>query len=431
MTASPSSPRGFAAWREVSWGDLLRALWTVVRAVPRDLRRLVGQVATAGKARLVGNPPLWLLALLRSLRPTFTSGRLTLVTRRLQVLDVLNDDERYSVAPYGVPMLEISGPFALGLDGAEHRVARAHLDEAVLPIDTGRLASFADQVAQRLVEEARGDGRMDLVGELAEPVATGFVTSFLGVPDPSTPDRPGLTVWSTQIFEACFLNLVGDRGVHRRGLLAADALRAHLGPLVHAAMAPDAKETDTVLARLAVERRGDPDPVISDLIGLVVASIPTTAEAAVRVLDYLIDHPDRAREVRTAVTAGDRHLVWQHALEVLRFNPQSPGLLRQPVCPAERVEAEPRIVLASTLSAAHDRRAVEQPGRYRVDRTGPPSLVFGAGPHRCLGEPYAREMVTSMVMVMLREPSLVRWPGPPGRPAAGLPMPDRLVVRLS
>lgn len=431
MTTPPSSTHGFAAWRQVAWGEVLLALWTVARALPGDLRRLIGQIVIAGKARLVGNPPLWLLALLRIFRPALTSGRLTLVTRRLAVLDVLNDDERYSVAPYGVPMLEISGPFALGLDGAEHRIARSHLDEALLPIDAGQLARFADQVAQRLVEEARGDERIDLVGELAEPVATAFATAFLGVPDPSTPDRPGLTYWSTEIFEACFLNLAGDRGVHRRGLLAADALRSHLGPLVRAAATADARESDTVLARLAAGRRDDLDGVISDLIGLVVASIPTTAEAAVRVLDHLIDHPDRDREVRAATEACDRTLVWQHALEVLRFNPQSPGLLREPVCPAGHAAAESRVVLASTLSAAHDRRAVDGPGRYRVDRTGPPSLVFGSGPHRCLGEPYAREMVTSVVMVMLREQPLVRLPGPQGRPAPGRPMPDRLLVRLS
>lgn len=422
--------------------DLLPAIGRVLQVAPGDARRAAGQAKDLVVTTQIASPALPLLAALRRLRPRLSLKGIEVRTEGADVLATLADDTAFTVAPYAAVMRDLAGPFALALDGEEHRMARARLDAALAPVDVTALGRWADGQVEALVAMVRDDGRIDVVGDLAEPLVTGFVAEHLGVPEPPVdPTRPRetLVVWAGQVFEACFLNLARDRVVHAHGVRGAERLKSLVREALHAwrtaeterdgdeagqergggataydttdptdgmADTTDGTAPDTVLTRLAAEQRDE--EVVTDLVGLLVGAIPTVAESVARVVDHLMRHDDRLEGAVAAAGARDRERLWQIAQECLRFDPQSPALLRAPGCP---VTGEPRAVLVSTLSAMHDPALVPEPGRYRPGRAETAYLHFGHGPHRCPGAPHARELIVSAVGGVLREPGLAEITG--------------------
>ncbi len=435
---TPNPTGGRAVLRSLSEMQLARILppvGTVVRQLPGDARRGAGQLTRRTMQNLLSDPPLPVLTLLRRFRPRMSVKRLTLVTRGQDVIDVLTDADRYRVTPYATLMRRLAGPFALGLDGEDHRIARSRIAQTLERIDTAELGRWADAYATWLVADARAEGRIDLVTEYAQPLAARFVAEYLGVPepapDPNEPER-GTSSWAGRFFEGCFLNLAGDRVVARRAESAAHELRKWISAAVDARTADDLSPDRTVLDRLVRADPQDPHGVTTDLIGLVVATIPMISEAFVRVVDHLLDNPDRAAAV--AAADGDRGGVWEHVQESLRFSPASPGLVRAAACPAASrggtTAGREELVMASTRSAMHDPTRVGDPGRYRAGREVETYLHFGIGPHRCLGEPFARELLVSALTVLVRQPRLARTSGPRGRLVWDGPSAAHLVVEL-
>ena len=280
---TPNPTGGRAVLRSLSEMQLARILppvGTVVRQLPGDARRGAGQLTRRTMQNLLSDPPLPVLTLLRRFRPRMSVKRLTLVTRGQDVIDVLTDADRYRVTPYATLMRRLAGPFALGLDGEDHRIARSRIAQTLERIDTAELGRWADAYATWLVADARAEGRIDLVTEYAQPLAARFVAEYLGVPepapDPNEPER-GTSSWAGRFFEGCFLNLAGDRVVARRAESAAHELRKWISAAVDARTADDLSPDRTVLDRLVRADPQDPHGVTTDLIGLVVATIPMIA----------------------------------------------------------------------------------------------------------------------------------------------------------
>ena len=73
------------------------------------------------------------------------------------------------------------------------------------------------------------------------------------------------------------------------------------------------------------------------------------------------------------------------------------------------------------MSAMRDKRAVKEPKRFWPDRTGPdgawqdPDLVFGIGPHQCLGKYLAIEQISALFMELLKQPGLKKAAGKAGK----------------
>lgn len=416
--------------------------------LPGDLRRLGGQLAHRAVAEhVVSDPSPTVLAVLRRVRPRLRVKRLTVLTGADDVIDVLHDEERYRVAPYAEAMQRLIGPFALGLDGEAHARSRARLDEAFTVVDLDELARWADAKAAALVADARDDSRIDVVTELGQPLAVAFVARWYGVPDaPFAPAAPEerMAVWATTFFEDCFLNLTRDRVVGRRAARASARLRAVVGSAVAERIAlPEAPgdsrtgSRTTVLDRLlgttgSAEAAED---ATVDLVGLIVATVPMIAEALTRTVDHLLDSPDERERAASAAARGDREQVWRHIQESLRFSSPSPGVLRScPVADATAGNGDPHgrpdLVLASTRSAMFDPARVPHPRRYLADRPEHVYLHFGAGPHACLGRPFARELLISATGALLREQGLARRPRPDGTMISDGPAVARLTVAL-
>jgi cytochrome P450 len=117
----------------------------------------------------------------------------------------------------------------------------------------------------------------------------------------------------------------------------------------------------------------------------------------------LLAHPDVQRRLRAEpdlLGAGvDEMLRWWTPVMVFRRT-----ATRECVVGGQSIGAGQKVVV-SFLAANRDPRAFEAPEEFRLDRKLPQHLVFGHGPHMCLGAHLARVQMRMMFAELLRRTS--------------------------
>ncbi|HVL30641.1 MAG TPA: cytochrome P450 [Solirubrobacteraceae bacterium] len=370
-------------------------------------------------------------AAMRRERPIVTLGPTTIVTLDEDVREVLGDPARFTVGRYAPKMAAITGPFMLGLDDPlAHRHDRAAMDRALTREDLRRIAAATYEVARGLVAEHRGDGRIDVVGQLADPALDHVVTGVFGTP---APDAATQLRWARSIYEELFVNVADVPAIRDRALADAAAWRSHLDGLIgvrkRALQAGD-DVPDDVLTRL-LRLQGEAEPRLDDVairhnvLGMVTGWLPTVSNAFARIVDELLRRREDLERAQQAARAGDRELVAAHAFEASRFRPQNFALLRHvagdtTIAPGTERETPVQrgsTVLAVTLSAMHDERAIDDPEAFRVDRPRSDHLLFGHGMHSCYGRQVVRAQLPALAAALLEGPPIgragrIRFDGP-------------------
>lgn len=129
-------------------------------------------------------------------------------------------------------------------------------------------------------------------------------------------------------------------------------------------------------------------------------------------MQALLLHPDAQRrlrdEPRLLDTAVDEMLRWWTPVMVFRRT-----ATRDRTIGGQQVVSGDKVVV-SFLAANRDPRVFDAPEEFRLDRTGRQHLVFGHGPHMCLGAHLARTQMRAMFEELLRRTS---WFEPAGEPA--------------
>jgi cytochrome P450 len=398
-----------------------------------EIRRRVA----AGVARLLSRNRVARLGLVRRHRPLWSVGRsLVVVTRREDVDEVLDHTEAFAF-PYAH---HLPGAFLLGSGPDEHRRQRVELDAVLRCEDAGRLRRLTAVEAEVRVESARRTGRMEVVGELVQPVFDVVLDDYVGIPGPDPATR---LQWGRDLFEHIFLNRGELRSVAQRAEVAWRQMEAHLAALIE-----EVRETpdgpDTLLRRLVERQASDPETALDDaeirgnVIGMAIGWLWHGARAAVLAVDELLAHRRALELAQEAARDGDleelRRLLW----EVYRFRPVQPRVSRR--CTAETTLAAgtPRArrvpsgatVFAGSHSAMWDETAVPDPRDFDATRAEGQYRVFGGGPHRCPGEHVMGVQLPALLAPLLRSDGLRRAPGLAGRVRwAGL-FPVRLEVEI-
>ncbi|MGH8922409.1 MAG: cytochrome P450, partial [Acidimicrobiales bacterium] len=173
------------------------------------------------------------------------------------------------------------------------------------------------------------------------------------------------------------------------------------------------------LSHLVADRRREPrEDIISDLVTaevdgealddeaiysflrlLLPAGVETTYRSAGNLLFLLLTHPEQLEAVR-----ADRSLIPQAIEEGLRCEP--PILSIQRITTTETEVAGVAIPAGAGMnpwlgSANHDETRWDDPDRFDIFRPYVPHLVFGHGPHLCLGMHLARLETRVLVDVVL------------------------------
>jgi cytochrome P450 len=399
----------------------------------RALEAAVQQAAVSWPQRWFDSNRISGLGLLRRNDPVAALGpAFAVVTRREDVLAVLDDADTFGT-PYGP---RLPGPFVLGLSGAEHRRQRQQIRAALRDQDLGPLTDQAGALAAERVASAAPAGRLDVGTELVHPVLNDIVAEYLGV---TGPDATTLLRWSRDLFDDIFLNAADLPVVRRRAEVAAQQMTARVGLEVAGGTGRDERVVRRLLADRPTLAVVDHAEISTELIGLTIGWLWHGSKAAVIAVDELLERPEALAHAQSAARSGDlaqlRRLLW----EVLRFRPVQIGLLR--VCRQDTVVAAGTArarklragtsVLVGTHSAMWDETAVPDPGRFDPSRAAEQYLVFGHGPHRCMGEDIMGVQLPALLAPLLAVRGLRRAPGRSGRLRWAGPHPDGFSVAFT
>jgi cytochrome P450 len=289
----------------------------------------------------------------------------------------------------------------------DHTRLRRLVSAAFTPRTVERLRPRIDEIATRLVDDARALGEFDLIADLLELLPVAVISELLGIP---AADRARLRPWSgdmTLVFE---LNpSAEDRA---RAVAAGGEFEAYLRDL---ARERRRRPTGDLLSELAlVAEAGDrltEDELVGTAILLLNAGHEASVNGAANSWYALFREPAALAALR-----ADHDLLPTAIEELLRFDTPAPMFERWVL---QDIEIEgipiPRgQELALQFAAANrDPKAFARADELVLERDPNPYLSFGAGIHYCLGAPLAKaefEIVFRRILERLPRLELVEQP---------------------
>ncbi|MFM5908207.1 MAG: cytochrome P450 [Novosphingobium sp.] len=385
----------------------------------------------------------------RRFRPLMPLAGLLHVTREQQVREILLRSDDFHT-PFGPEMAELGNGavFPLGSNGAEH--ARLHdvLMRIIRREDAAWIGQMSGAFTAALLDNSKGE--IDVIGDLIKRVPAEVCLRYFGL---ECDDADAFGDWTMALSAFLFGDPYGKPEVRRLAMNARRRINAVIADALARAQnrVRNGSLTDsnaqTLVERLALLQPREPlsdDDIGALLMGLATGFIPTNSLAAGNMLQELLKRPDAMRAGVDAARAGDLEQMRKVVMEAGRLNPAlAPGQWRHaPRDTAITIDGKDHLIkagttlLVSTMSALRDPRAWADPMRFRLDRKRPdgtpqePDLVFGVGPHWCLGKYLALEQISALFMDLLKRPGLRRAPGAAGRLRRLGPFPRHLTLRF-
>ena len=276
----------------------------------------------------------------------------------------------------------------LNLDPPDHDRLRRLVSKAFTP----RMVEALRPEVERLVAEAlgavvaRGDGRMDLIADLAFPLPFTVISEMLGMP---TGRRDELRTWSHAVVKTLDPILTVEEA--QAAVAASDAMTAYVLEVI--AMKRRDPGNDLLSALIAAEEDGDvldEQELLDQVTLLYIAGHETTVNLIGNGALALLRHRDQLERLRR-----DPELDQNAVEELLRFDSPVQFSRRIAVTDFElhgrHIEAG-SFVLTCLGGANHDpQRWGETADELDLGRTGAAQHVsFGSGVHHCLGASLAR-----------------------------------------
>jgi cytochrome P450 len=299
----------------------------------------------------------------------------------------------------------------LSYDGAAHRRRRAPFTRTFAARLIAELRSHIRKIAEERVDGWRAEDEVDLVDRFAAQIPAQAISDLLGLPKADIPYFTRLVYSVSRFLSFTFMP---------EDLPEIEAATRELQDYVENLLSRrrEAAGGDFLSAYLAdADQKGELSPleIIAQIVILIIGGTDTTRVAMAVQVALLLQHRDQWDAVRR-----DPALIPAAVAEALRYEPSVASVTRHTL---EDIELDGRtlpagqIVTLSTMSALRDERVYEQPDVFNIHRTDHPRLhlVFGGGPHRCLGEALARaELEEGLAVLTARIPHL-RLAGDPPR----------------
>jgi Dyp-type peroxidase family len=376
--------------------------------------------------------------LLREIWPNPQFWRFVLVTRAADVKQVLEDSEHFAV-PFGPEMTALAGANSvLGLDGIDHTYQNEIIQRVLRPGDLENILIGTRTLTRNLIMNSAG--RIDAVRDLITRVSTETCSDYFGL---IIEDPEAFAEWSIAMSMLLFADPFGDEKTRQVGLAGAARMRK----VIHRAIGRARNHPDdaTLVGRLVFLQKeqaksGQPR-ILTDgeicgiLMSLVTGFVPTNTLAAGKILQELLRRPRQMSKAKDSARRGDKERLKRILLEAARFNAAlSPGQWRLATKPQTIAAGHWRrknvkagsVLMVATRSALRDRRAVADPARFIENRHIAPNLMFGFGPHQCLGKHIAIAHIVEIFAILLSQENLRRCAGADGQFEWIGPFPERL-----
>ena len=393
---------------------------------------------------------LFAFFVMRGVWPVARIGRLVVVTRYKDVLDVLNKSQHFRV-PFGPEMKTLTGgvPFALGLDLKDHRRQRDVLDVVVSRDDTGYVLDRTRYFTEALIKSS--GGRIDVMRDLLGRVFTETCSDYFGL---DLDDPNAFLDRSMAISALLFADPLGNEDTRSLALNGAVRIRYLVDRAIERTRSDPRKAPIVpVVDRLANHKMTcggqlTADEIRAMVIGVMTGILPTNTLAAGKMIEELhrsgrlqsaiaaakaaedsyqklvkkLERDStqankhmyqRVEEARRANRCLHRHELWKILLEAARLNPALlPGQFRY-APKATTIDGRDvpagSVLVVATASALRDGAIFDRPRHFdadRVDRMKYEWLMFGDGAHKCLGIHLALEQITEIFQILLSQPEI-------------------------
>ncbi len=358
-----------------------------------------------------------LFAELREERPVLDLPVMTVVTRWADVVDVLSRNETFRVtyAPHMDPSV---GPFMLARDGAvENWRDKSAMRTLLRWDDLPAIRVAAGEVASSALVAATGgtSGVLDVVSAVSRLVPLRTVQRSFGFPGP---DDATMLAWSRATQADMFHNPGNDHAMVQADTAAGQAMQAWVGGFIDGRQPWAGAEGDDTVSRLlrltgsglsGLDRQG----VISNVCGLLVGAIETTSQAIVNATEQILLDPSQADLATRAARDGDVAALDAIVWEALRFNPMTTFVARMAAQPAVIAPGSAhqvtvpagRVVAVGVGSAMFDPAVFPAPDEFHA-RPRNLYMHLGFGPHTCLGQYVAYEIIPEAIRRILLVPGL-------------------------
>ena len=361
-------------------------------------------------------PPHELFKRLRSECPVHWTARITeypeedgfwSVTTADDVHTVSRDWQTFSSERGGVTALthsiiplELQQAMFIGMDPPKHDRLKALFQRGFTP---KRIAQHEDEIraiAVRVLDGLAGRETADLVNDVAQPVVSRVIHSFMGVPEEDD------AVWA-RLMNAILgagdpdLNPDGPEAVMQRDV---PEIFERCRRLIAERRERPADDLTSVLVHAEVDgQRLEEHEIVMGFFLLVAAGNDSTKATYASAMRALIEHPDQRR-----LLVEDPALIPSAVEEALRMFPAFAHFRRTATRDTElngRHIREGEKVVMWYVSSNRDETRYEEPDRFDV-RRNPEHQAFGAGGrHFCLGTALAR-----LELRILIEETLARYP---------------------
>lgn len=351
------------------------------------------------------------------------------VTRYLDVMEVLERDDDFSVRLYDEKMTETTGPFYLGMNDLARYLPDAHIIQSVVRrTDAELIRRIVTEETARALDLVRKKGVIDVVQDLAHVVPMRFVMRYYGIPYPDPEKLLGL--FQTQ---AKYLFTFWTNPAKREEATAAGReIRVILNDMIRRRREGGNIDDGDIIGRLLSRKEtfSDGDTgVARSVAGLASGSLNAPIGLFVLSMDKLMSLADAEsatlRDVARGAAAGrpsDKERLADYVREAERFNVYPPFSYRYAerdttlATGASREKAIPKgtKVVAWHSLAAFDRDTFDDPFSFVPGRPRWQYMCFGHGRHRCLGEHIGQILLEEMAQGLFSLPRLRRAAGKAG-----------------
>jgi cytochrome P450 len=259
-------------------------------------------------------------------------------------------------------------------------------------------------VADRIVADLPRGESFDFVRCMAGRVPSEMIAAILGLP------QADASYFSRLVYDlALGLSPVYPQGEHDKIESAARQLFDYLHEELRSRI-PAPRED--LLSALVGDWHADQvipfESLVNQVLGLVLGGSDTTRAAFGNLVSLLLQHPKDWQAIRR-----DPGLIPGAVSEGLRYDPSVGTIPRLTLAPMQIGGAEVpagAFLSLSTVSALRDPDLYNNPDCFDIRRKDHPRLnmVFGNGPHRCIGEMLARlEMQEGLAALVAAAPRIV------------------------
>jgi cytochrome P450 len=222
-------------------------------------------------------------------------------------------------------------------------------------------------------------------------------------------DRPQLVEWNTRT-----LSRHSSEDSEFESLLARNEILLYISRLAEERRAAPGDDVLSTLAAATIDGRPlTDDEIVLNSYSLILGGDESTRMSIIGGLIALAEHPEQWRRLKDGEVSSDAATE-----EILRWTTPAMHFGRRALVDVEigdQVVRAGDVVTLWNASANFDEEVFPDPDTFDVGRTPNKHVVFGHGPHFCLGAFLGRVHVNAMVEALVAMVAGITLLGPPQR----------------